>query len=364
MKNLFFLLLILCYQQLMEAQCIKKWEVGDAIGACYFQPIPQSETLNAAAGTVIQFSIRFDDSDKSRTLSSRTCTAASSGRIEPNNPSYEIIFTIDNGDAASFESATSRITSKSVAATPASTNYEFRCGRTGTMWGSRTVAVFIKPGFTIGTISIKAEIKDNTTLPSGDIGSLQDASKSYTWRITNDTRPCPTALVLQPFPPDQNNKWIDPYPQGFVPYVYKCSSGLPTGSTPDYQNKLISESFDTISAAPFFTMDDVVDRTYLPVEVVTADGVAAHLFSQFVGQPATFIVNAANSFEDVHGLMQRAGIERSFLFLGLSVRYNQKCGFSVKQTYQCNGAVIMKATLFKRAFYDGAAFISEIKKSH
>jgi hypothetical protein len=360
MKKVFLMVLILLYQYLMGAQCPKEWEVGSGIGACKFEGIPQIQTISAAEGAVLNFSIRFDDSDKVR-----TCTG--NERVESNDAAYEITFTISDGNGASFESAASNITSKSVEAKVFSPIYPL-CDRTGTLWNSKSVTVFIKAGIAIRSIKVKALIKDVTMLPADATGNLHDSPVSHTWTIKNDVHPCPTALLLQPAPlpspSDQNKKWIDPYPRTYEVYTYKCSDGLPTGSTPDYENKLISESFANFSADSFFTMADV-DRTYLPADVVNANQLAEHLFSQFVGEPATFVVDSGNLFTDAHGTITRVGLEKSLIFLGLDAMSNKKCGFSIEQTYRCNGRKITAPILYKRAFLDQtSSLITEIRKSH
>jgi hypothetical protein len=285
---------------------------------------------------------------------------SSSGNIEPNNASYNILWTISDVNYASFDNVTSNIGSKTVSAVKIGTGIPFSCGRTGSLWASTNVPIFIKSSFASTTIiTITAKITDNTALPAGDIGSLVDAPKEYTWTIRFDTRPCPTSVSLNNS--SQNNVWIDAITPAYVQYSYKC---LPTVS-PNYQGKLISESFGLISAASFFTMADV-DRTYLPTPIITADGVANYLFSRFLGQPNTFTVNSGDSFIDQHAIIHPDAYQTGFYILGASGLTNNKLGFSIPQTYKCNGSVIANAILYKRGVYNIISndYTSQIKKSH
>ncbi|MEO0042162.1 MAG: hypothetical protein RL329_1610, partial [Bacteroidota bacterium] len=289
MKKAFLMLLILSYQQLSVAQCPKKWKTGNAIGRCYSSITPFGSYHNAAGdeivksrgGVNINFSVSFDDTDEYQTLASSTCVKNNS-KIQVPNSKYEVQFTINSEDTvkASFDSVYNTYTIpgncvkiQGNAKLCDSTSRKSE----GDIWFcSRPLR--LKSTFGTGdVIRVTAEIKDLSTVPSGDIGNVVDDPRTYSWEIRFDTTPCPTGIILKDI--SQDSSWqTAPSNNLVITYDYQC---LPARSNPSaispFHGKLINESFGIPFADGFFELSDL-NRRYLATWATTLELATRYLF--------------------------------------------------------------------------------------
>jgi hypothetical protein len=378
MKKVFLMLLILSYQQLSVAQCSKKWKPGNPIGYCKPLAWPQSYQQNYGAyvlksvgGTIINFSVSFDDIDEVITPNTSPCVAgggaAGSERRQAPNAKYQVMYKIEDVSKASFD-AVSDIFEYQDYASAHESNTELCKDKPPTVEGniwSSSVPLYIKTAFSSGDIiKVRVEVTDVTPLPLGDTGNLTDPPLIYTWEIHFDDVDCPSRLVLANL--THNNEWrTAPLIKPVVDYTYLCVPFSAPRTISPFRGKLINESFGKPFSDGFFELSDL-DLSRFPSTIRNLELAAWYIFRPFVSvKPATFVISKGGSFQDSHGAIKvehSTAIGRAFGATGIE---NNKVGFSVWQKYTCGTGILDSVKLSKRIFFEpGSSEPLQIRKIH
>ena len=207
-------------------------------------------------------------------------------------------------------------------------------------------------------------MNDNTALPAGHSGNCQDPAITFEWILQFDTL-CPDSL--EHLPPPANNTWVVlPFVSGQpqpVEYTYQGAPDIPPAGQPDYQGRVVVETFGPPTAGGIFTLGDLNPVWRMSNGINTPDEAAAFLWSGSTGTPATFTFDAMDQFVDAHGTFDISQATMAFTPAALQA---DKCGFSFEQTYECNGNELGTADLFKRLKFDAVNVVYDfqVKKDH
>ena len=304
---------------------------------------------------------------------------------------YEIEYKINNGTYASFSPSGTSITTKLAnsfirGAIPGGPHHSTTSsGAPSTVisyiiFESEPITLYFRsawapsgsgsfPPNVIVTATI-TDITPNNTTPICDSGNCSDSNKevfSWTFSFTNVI---PSALQrTSTTSPD--NTWIDITGDHglqtcsgtgqLVNEVPFCYEGIP-GTPPAYAGYNVTEKFGLLKAD--FGLDDLDPVFKAPHPTWTADDFVPIIFP--ISNPATFVFDNKNQFQDTHGLNSLLNPATKAAFTQAAVD-NGKVMYHFSQDYMCNGSSILNVEVARRltaATATPIGGIPQIRKKH
>lgn len=361
--------------------CEEKWRKAEPITPNpETQSSPPSLEFFAPSGSSqIKFGVRFSDNDQVR-FSGTTCGDIGEENVNTwltrvyQNAAYEISFRISaNEDFSNFNNNENEITTGSKVAAK---NPNF------TIWENENVGLTTGADWDDGDIEIQVSISDISVLPAGgplhevtgscDDNSLQDF-RTYVIKLSNNI---PKKLKQHADSPD-NDTWDvlwDAVENGYL-QAYKYI-GFPTDCDDvdeDFESHIINEEHENIQVA--FVLDDIKDDWIDEMNIEGIDdneifnGVLGILFPYGrTGSEASFVLNASNEFEDVHGHLLNPGYndpnEVELVFNNDAI-INNRVSYSFTQEYRnLKNELITTNTLTREYRNQGGGLDWYIKKNH
>ena len=384
---LYFLIAIGSIQSSFAQDCPATWATNDPI-LCLNQcgihltaeggKIPNVSNNNQVKmneDSEINFSVRFSDPDVIVASNSPNCNPSGFVTREVPGRQYLVSFSTNNPDFSSFDPIMLVTVIDKNVTLQTLTHLEDPNDPNSIVFGFNetespaTLYIANNWGANDPPIVVTATISDNTALPNGHAGNVQDDPISTTW-IINYLDVCPQGIARIDPPVIQNV----PLGPGQLIAHYRGVPDIP-GVNPDYEGVPITEVFarnanGNLDFQLSFDENDLKEKYMADNGLLSAQDYAQRTFH--VGSESMFVIDNNDRFNDTHsdnffdvGTFYKRHVKRAFIKNSMK---NNRVGFSLSQNYFCplnpNNSLGSATILKQWTFLGNGNYEFQVGKNH